>query len=239
MAKKYDVNENTICSEEYVINGNPELWPEMQWAVISWLSPMCIMSYRFAIPIAIIIFVVLLGRNAFLGIFVAVVFLIIWTLYCKRISKLHWAMVLRSGDWIYGVNEDTKKRILGSNFIINKSNGRLYNREEEPFVKKYRAEHPHWFRQDCKGKDSKLPYDDEYHYIYLEYDNGLKDLSKKTGLKISFPSKEGVWATKEEYKKINETIDSMPYSRDNRNKIIRDFVKKIKKEYEETNTKSI
>lgn len=233
------INEDAIIGENYILNGDPKLWPEMEWSVIPWMSPFCILSYKIAIPIALVIFALLLCKSISLGLFASISFLLIWTLYCKRISKIHWAEVLHSGEWVDAVDKNTKEKILNSDFIINRSNGRVYNKNEEGFVKRYREEHPHWFRHDWQKDAAKLPYNDEYHYVILMYDNGFKELSKKVGFKIPFPSREGIWVTKEEYDKLWEKINSIPYSSDNVNNVYGEFIKKVKQEIYETNTKSI
>lgn len=166
MANKNPViDENTIFADDYVIDGDSRLWPKMCFRYISWLSPTCLLSYKIGIPFALL-FLVLSGPGGIAGLPAVIGVLLIWTLCCWRMSMLHWAEALHYGGWVNCVDEKGMGEILRSGFLINRSTGRVYNREEEPFVRKYRREHPNWWRSD-KHKNPAIPYDDKLHFHYI------------------------------------------------------------------------
>ena len=166
MANKNPViDENTIFADDYVIDGDPNLWPPMWFPYIRWLSPSKILAFtRIGIPFSLLFLFLTMPGGVIYGFPGTIGFLIIWLLASKRLSKIDWALCLTSGAWIKCLDEEGKNMILNSGFLINKATGRVYNKEEEQFVRKYREEHPHWFREDPHV--GALPYNDEFHYGY-------------------------------------------------------------------------
>ena len=183
------INEDTILSDGYIIFGDKELWPEMEWKYPLNLSPGKMLSFFcLGLPLSLM-FIVMPGANGiYYGIWGTLAFLVIWYLVAKWLSRLDWAVMLTSGKWEDHVKDVNK--VLNSDFIINYSTGRVYNRLEEPFVLEYRKSHPGWWRRAGSFIAIK---DGEYSSRYLVKRDML-------------PGPIGFWMTKDEWEMLQKRI---------------------------------
>lgn len=185
------INEGTILSDDYLVFGDKELWPEMKWGYAFGLSPKQLVWFlSLGVPVSLLFF--------YYGPIWPFVVLGIWWLCSRRLSRLDWALALRSGHWLECEFLD-KKYVENCGFLMNRATAVVYNKREMPFVLEYRKTHPGWWRRDpLKGK---MSYNDGLHFHRYT----KKDLSWEI---------EGFWVTMEEYDAINKRADDL-YKNDN------------------------
>ena len=175
--KKQHINEDTILSQDRLVFGDEELWPAMKWKVPFGLSPQQLVAFcTWGLLFA--------ACGILEGLWCAPLILAIWYLCAWRLSRIDWALMLTNGYWKGWTEEGY---IESSGFIINHSNGRVYNRREAPFVMEYRRTHPGWWR--VGKKTPKLPYADGKHGHYCDW---------------SYTHKKEFWVTPDEYKAISD-----------------------------------